>query len=57
LFGFAATFTVANLYYNQPLLFILANEWGVQYLEIPVGMVSFIHGDRKEPEIVCSRNE
>ncbi|GHJ87700.1 hypothetical protein NliqN6_4102 [Naganishia liquefaciens] len=34
LFGFAATFTVANLYYNQPLLFILANEWGVQYDEI-----------------------
>lgn len=31
LFGFAATFTVANLYYNQPLLSILADDWGVQY--------------------------
>lgn len=34
LFGFAATFTVANLYYNQPLLSILADEWGVQYDDI-----------------------
>lgn len=34
LFGFAATFTVANLYYNQPLLSILADDWGVQYDDI-----------------------
>lgn len=31
LFGFAATFTVANLYYNQPILSILADDWGVTY--------------------------
>ncbi|KAJ9102452.1 hypothetical protein QFC21_002852 [Naganishia friedmannii] len=34
LFGFAATFTVANLYYNQPILSILADDWGVTYDEI-----------------------
>jgi MFS family permease len=31
LFGFAATFTVANLYYNQPILSILAEDWNVEY--------------------------
>lgn len=31
LFGFAATFTVANLYYNQPILSILAEDWDVEY--------------------------
>ncbi len=29
LFGFAATFTVANLYYNHPILNILAEDFGV----------------------------
>lgn len=31
LFGFAATFTVANLYYNHPILNILAVDFGVTY--------------------------
>lgn len=34
LFGFAATFTVANLYYNQPILSILAEDWNVEYDDI-----------------------
>ena len=29
LFGFAATFTVANLYYNHPILNILAEDFHV----------------------------
>ncbi len=29
LFGFAATFTVANLYYNHPILNILAKDFAV----------------------------
>ncbi|KAL8690450.1 MAG: hypothetical protein Q9218_004104 [Villophora microphyllina] len=29
LFGFAAAFTVANLYYNHPILHLLAGEFGV----------------------------
>lgn len=29
LFGFAATFTVANLYYNHPILNILAEDFQV----------------------------
>jgi hypothetical protein len=29
LFGFACTFTVANLYYNHPILNILAQDFGV----------------------------
>ena len=29
LFGFACTFTVANLYYNHPILNILARDFGV----------------------------
>lgn len=34
LFAFAGAFTVANLYYNHPILNILANEFGVSYVEI-----------------------
>ncbi|KAI9726209.1 MAG: hypothetical protein M1828_001882 [Chrysothrix sp. TS-e1954] len=34
LFAFAGTFTVANLYYNHPILNILANDFGVSYLTI-----------------------
>ncbi|PVH87361.1 MFS multidrug transporter-like protein [Cadophora sp. DSE1049] len=41
LFGFAATFTVANLYYNHPILNILADEFNVsneQAAQIPTVM-------------------
>ncbi|CAI7597888.1 unnamed protein product [Penicillium pancosmium] len=31
LFGFATTFTVANLYYNTPLLTLLATDFSVPY--------------------------
>jgi hypothetical protein len=31
LFAFAGAFTVANLYYNHPILNILANDFGVPY--------------------------
>jgi predicted MFS family arabinose efflux permease len=31
LFGFAGAFTVANLYYNHPILNILARDFGVSY--------------------------
>lgn len=31
LFGFAGAFTVANLYYNHPILNILARDFGVEY--------------------------
>ena len=36
LFGFAATFTVANLYYNHPILNILADDFGVTYEAVSV---------------------
>merc|ERR1711939_271572 len=41
LFGFAATFTVANLYYNHPILNILADEFNVsneQAAQVPTVM-------------------
>lgn len=34
LFAFAGAFTVANLYYNQPILNILAAQFGVSYEEV-----------------------
>ncbi|EME41693.1 hypothetical protein DOTSEDRAFT_81928 [Dothistroma septosporum NZE10] len=34
LFGFAGAFTVANLYYNHPILNILARDFGVSYVEV-----------------------
>lgn len=34
LFAFAAGFTVANLYYNHPILNILAQDFGVRYEEV-----------------------
>jgi predicted MFS family arabinose efflux permease len=34
LFGFAATFTVASLYYPQPILIQLAEDFGVSYEEV-----------------------
>ncbi|MCJ1417288.1 hypothetical protein MMC32_003630 [Xylographa parallela] len=36
LFGFAATFTVANLYYNHPILNVLADDFGVTYEAVSV---------------------
>lgn len=36
LFGFAATFTVANLYYNHPILNVLAEDFGVTYEQVSV---------------------
>nr|XP_023900347.1 uncharacterized protein LOC112012197 [Quercus suber] len=34
LFGFAGAFTVANLYYNHPILNILADDFGVPYVKV-----------------------
>lgn len=34
LFAFAAGFTVANLYYNHPILNILAKDFGVEYEKV-----------------------
>lgn len=34
LFAFAAGFTVANLYYNHPILNILADDFGVDYAQV-----------------------
>ncbi|EMC92733.1 hypothetical protein BAUCODRAFT_37638 [Baudoinia panamericana UAMH 10762] len=34
LFGFAGAFTVANLYYNHPILNILAEDFGVPYVKV-----------------------
>jgi len=34
LFGFAGAFTVANLYYNHPILNILARDFDVSYVTI-----------------------
>src|SRR6187551_777333 len=34
LFAFAAGFTVANLYYNHPILNILAHDFGVDYAQV-----------------------
>jgi predicted MFS family arabinose efflux permease len=34
LFAFAGAFTVANLYYNHPILNILAKDFGVPYEEV-----------------------
>jgi hypothetical protein len=34
LFAFAAGFTVANLYYNHPILNILAQDFGVRYEQV-----------------------
>lgn len=34
LFAFAAGFTVANLYYNHPILNLLAEEFGVRYEQV-----------------------
>ncbi|GAA5981706.1 hypothetical protein JCM11641_004221 [Rhodosporidiobolus odoratus] len=34
LFGFAATFTVANLYYPQPILIVLSQKFDVSYDEV-----------------------
>jgi len=34
LFGFSAGFTVANLYYNHPILNILAVDFGVSYEKV-----------------------
>jgi hypothetical protein len=34
LFAFAAGFTVANLYYNHPILNILAHDFGVEYEKV-----------------------
>lgn len=41
LFGFSGAFTVANLYYNHPILNILATDFGVPYekvAQIPTAM-------------------
>lgn len=34
LFAFAGAFTVANLYYNHPILNILAHDFGVPYEKV-----------------------
>lgn len=34
IFGFAGAFTVANLYYNHPILNILAHDFGVEYEKV-----------------------
>jgi predicted MFS family arabinose efflux permease len=34
LFAFAAGFTVANLYYNHPILNLLAADFGVRYEQV-----------------------
>lgn len=34
LFAFAGAFTVANLYYNHPILNILAHDFGVSYAKV-----------------------
>ncbi|CAK3825342.1 major facilitator superfamily transporter [Lecanosticta acicola] len=34
MFAFAGAFTVANLYYNHPILNILAKDFGVSYVEV-----------------------
>ncbi|QIW95019.1 hypothetical protein AMS68_000537 [Peltaster fructicola] len=34
LFGFAGAFTVANLYYTHPILNILAEDFGVEYVQV-----------------------
>ena len=34
LFAFAGAFTVANLYYNHPILNVLAHDFGVSYLTV-----------------------
>ncbi|EME77331.1 uncharacterized protein MYCFIDRAFT_158198 [Pseudocercospora fijiensis CIRAD86] len=34
LFAFAGAFTVANLYYNHPILNILAHDFGVEYVQV-----------------------
>lgn len=34
IFGFAGAFTVANLYYNHPILNILARDFGVEYEKV-----------------------
>lgn len=34
MFGFAGAFTVANLYYNHPILNILAEDFGVDYVQV-----------------------
>ena len=34
LFAFAAGFTVANLYYNHPILNLLAIDFGVRYEQV-----------------------
>lgn len=34
MFGFAGAFTVANLYYNHPILNILADDFGVEYEQV-----------------------
>lgn len=34
LFAFAGAFTVANLYYNHPILNILADDFGVDYKQV-----------------------
>jgi predicted MFS family arabinose efflux permease len=34
LFGAAGAFTVANLYYSHPILGILAQDFGVDYVEV-----------------------
>ncbi|OQO01353.1 hypothetical protein B0A48_12908 [Cryoendolithus antarcticus] len=36
LFGFAGAFTVANLYYNHPILNILARDFGVNYEDVSI---------------------
>ncbi|OQO10824.1 hypothetical protein B0A48_04125 [Cryoendolithus antarcticus] len=36
LFGFAGAFTVANLYYNHPILNILARDFGVTYEDVSI---------------------
>ncbi|KAK6519579.1 hypothetical protein TWF281_003402 [Arthrobotrys megalospora] len=36
LFAFAATFTVANLYYNHPILDILAKDFNVTYERVSI---------------------